>query len=317
MRRVDYPALPLPQAAATFNSVAYISSLNSDAAIVLGAGTWLRMDLADGLVTGPTAQASARRAANSHVHHAIYVQAVRWAVGTDDGRVSLATYGLVPDLVHVGTSLVRSVGRRLTLRRGLANSIGLEKAAGLSVYDGVSGRLNARLALGFAPRDVLLLQLLPGSLAALVVYTGDREQPLRRVLIDTGGLEVVSNVAIASDPLRRLKFTRLGGPRVLLSSNGQHISLSTKATGRTVVYDVEGRGTASNVPGTLVGWSPIEPTVAVCDGRILTLLRADARSEITVDLPEPATTRPVFSPDGTRLAVATSERVLLIQPSVA
>jgi hypothetical protein len=98
-----------------------------------------------------------------------------------------------------------------------------------------------------------------------------------------------------------------------LSANGDHIAVSMSRDSRTVIYAVDGPGISSDVPGSHVGWSPEGSMIAVC-GTTLTLLDADARADVVkVDLPQPATGEPVFSPDGTRIAVAAGNRILVVE----
>jgi hypothetical protein len=186
---------------------------------------------------------------------------------------------------------------------------------GLSIYDAQTHILLGRVPLTIRLEDVLRLQTLPGRRAALVVSTHDKHRPLRRMIVDLNEPRLTADDFIAADPIRRPLVGGIGLPDFRLSADGSRIAVSSAKTRRTVIYPVSGRGPASNIPGTNAAWSPAEPTIAVCDGTMLTVLLAGARSDVmTIELPYPATAAPVFSPDGTRIAVAGGVHVIIVGP---
>jgi hypothetical protein len=283
--RTNYPPLPLPHSAITFKSVMNSASGGTDAAIVLSAGTWYQIDLHSGTTSGPSRQAMARSLLPGYLHAAGGSQAAHWDVSIDGGPILFVYLSL----------------------------IALNRMSTLLIVDLRTNALHGRIPIDVSLGKILHLQTLPGRLAALVVNTGDKRQPLRRLMVDLGECRLIADDPIATDPVRRFALTTAALPRFSLSDSGDHIAVSTLRAGRTVIYAVNGRGTASNVPGTHVGWSPAGSTLAVCKEATMTILDVDARAEVlTLELPTSATADPVFSPDGTRIAAAAGEQILVI-----
>ncbi|MEV6300148.1 caspase family protein [Actinoplanes sp. NPDC051861] len=309
--RVVHPVLPLPHTATTFSSVLPGAGGTGDAAIVISVGAWHRVDLHGSTITGPSLTAAAKRLAKSNLHYFAANDVMRWDITKDGDPAWLVTAGFRPDLKAARENPVRTLYSALTPVFGSV----LKELVNLSVYDAATHDVRGRIALHVRYDNVLHFQTLPGRCAALVVATDDKRRPLRRIIVDLNAYEIVADDFIGADPIRRPLFGNIGAPGFRLSADGAHIAISSGRTDRTVIYPVDGRGTASSVPGRLASWSPAGPIVAVCDGATLTVLKADARSDVMkIDLPGPATAAPVFSPDGSRVAVAGGERVMVVGP---
>ncbi|MFC7534751.1 caspase family protein [Actinoplanes sp. GCM10030250] len=310
--RLDHPPLPLPHAAATFSSILPAAGAGKDSATIISVGAWHQVGLRDGSLSGPSRASTAKRLANSNLYYLLHNRTIHWDLTGDGDPAWLVTSGFLPDMKDVGRQLTRSLLPMLI--PGRVNAV-LKGSGGLSVYDAQTYDLRGRVPLEVRHEDVLHLQTLPGRRAAMVVSTNDKRRPLRRLIIDLRELSLVTDDYVAADPIRRPLFAGIGAPDFQLSADGGHIAVSSARNGRTVIYAVDGRGAASNVPGVHVAWSPTTPRIAVCDNMTLTVLNADARSDVvTMELPFPVTAAPVFSPDGTSIAIAGGERVIVVSP---
>jgi len=310
---IVYPSMPFPHAEATFQFVAPATGVGYGDLILFSAGTWHRLALSDGSISGPSRQSSARILAARWAHLIAAYKWMRWTVSIGQQSL-LVALGMMPDVSRVkelrNQSLLSVLPKMfLPLANTLASSV-------LSVYDADTHKLLGRIILDVNLSDVLQFRTLANHQAALVARTSDDRRPLRRILVDLRARRVVADDPVAADPIRRLHLTTATRPRIRLSEAADHIAVSVPRSARTLVYAINGRGSAANVPGVHAGWSRSGTTIAVCDSTSMTILDAGTGVEVaTVTLPVPVTGDPVFAADGTRIAVPAGQSILVVSVS--